>query len=96
MDFCYLSLVYDIFQGYVVSALLDMLTHMDPQCMHRFCEECITRSLRLLNKECPTCRHVCPTRRSLREDTNFDQIISIICPDRESFDAKQEEVRSAV
>ena len=47
------------------------------QCMHRFCCECITKALRMSNKECPTCRNHCATRRSLRADPNFDTIINV-------------------
>lgn len=45
------------------------------ECLHRFCMECIEKSLRLGQKECPTCRERCPSRRFLRPDPNFDALI---------------------
>jgi hypothetical protein len=45
------------------------------ECLHRFCTECIEKSLRLGQKECPTCRERCPSRRFLRPDPNFDALI---------------------
>ena len=39
---------------------LDILrgTMTTKECLHRFCQECITTALRSGNKECPTCRKV--------------------------------------
>lgn len=50
------------------------------ECLHRFCGECIQKSLRIGRKECPSCRIHVPSRRSLRQDTNFDAIIQKIHP----------------
>lgn len=48
-------------------------------CLHRFCGECIQKSLRLsAKKECPQCRVHIPSRRSLRPDTNFDNLIGSV------------------
>lgn len=52
------------------------------ECLHRFCKECIERSLRLVKHECPSCRIHVPSKRSLRRDSNFDELISICFPDR--------------
>lgn len=52
------------------------------ECLHRFCKECIERSLRLVKHECPSCRIHVPSKRSLRRDGNFDELISICFPDR--------------
>eukprot|EP01119_Soliformovum_irregulare_P022179 TRINITY_DN7534_c0_g1_i3.p1 TRINITY_DN7534_c0_g1~~TRINITY_DN7534_c0_g1_i3.p1 ORF type:complete len:190 (+),score=10.14 TRINITY_DN7534_c0_g1_i3:29-598(+) len=60
------------------------------ECLHRFCSGCITKSLRLGKKECPTCRVKCTSRRHLRPDPNFDAIISQIYPNLEEFEAKEE------
>lgn len=49
------------------------------ECLHRFCTECIEKSLRLGQKECPTCRERCPSRRFLRPDPNFDALIGKSC-----------------
>lgn len=57
---------------------LDMLknTMTTKECLHRFCQECITTALRSGNKECPTCRKKLISKRSLRPDPNFDALIS--------------------
>jgi len=57
------------------------------ECVHRFCEECITKCLRLGKKECPSCRVKCVSRRSLRRDPNFDEIINAIYPNLEEYEA---------
>ncbi|TKY66142.1 putative E3 ubiquitin-protein ligase RING1a [Spatholobus suberectus] len=59
------------------------------ECMHRFCRDCIEKSFRLGNNECPACRTHCSSRRSLREDPNFDALISILYP---NIDEYEEEV----
>jgi E3 ubiquitin-protein ligase RNF1/2 len=60
------------------------------ECLHRFCESCISKSLRLGKKECPTCRVKCTSRRHLRPDPTFDGIISQIYPNLEEYEAKEE------
>eukprot|EP00656_Telonema_subtile_P009280 TRINITY_DN14361_c0_g1_i4.p1 TRINITY_DN14361_c0_g1~~TRINITY_DN14361_c0_g1_i4.p1 ORF type:complete len:305 (+),score=65.36 TRINITY_DN14361_c0_g1_i4:109-1023(+) len=57
------------------------------ECVHRFCEDCITKCLRLGKKECPSCRVKCVSRRSLRRDPNFDEIINAIYPNLEEYEA---------
>lgn len=71
---------------------LDMLkaTMTTKECLHRFCQECITTALRSGNKECPTCRKKLVSRRSLRPDPNFDMLISKIYPSREDYEKNQE------
>jgi E3 ubiquitin-protein ligase RNF1/2 len=59
------------------------------ECLHRFCEECIGTSLRLAKKECPTCRIRVPSRRSLRSDKRFDELIECILGDVEEQDRKE-------
>lgn len=44
------------------------------ECMHRFCQECIEKTMRLGKKQCPTCRSQVPSRRALRSDKTFDEI----------------------
>lgn len=58
------------------------------ECVHRFCEECITKCLRLGKKECPSCRVKCVSRRSLRRDPNFDEVINSIYPNLEEYEAE--------
>merc|ERR1712002_952876 len=62
------------------------------ECLHRFCAECIVTALRSGNKECPTCRKKLVSKRSLRPDPNFDQLVAKIFPDREEYDAHQQRV----
>ncbi|KAJ4873118.1 putative E3 ubiquitin-protein ligase RING1b [Raphanus sativus] len=45
-------------------------------CLHRFCQECIDKSMRFGNHECPACRKHCASRRSLRPDPKFDAFIA--------------------
>ncbi|KRX80977.1 Paraplegin [Trichinella sp. T6] len=72
---------------------LDMLknTMTTKECLHRFCQDCITTALRSGNKECPTCRCKLVSKRSLRPDPNFDGIITKIYPSREEYDAMEAE-----
>ena len=51
------------------------------ECLHRFCSECIESALRLGRKECPTCRAPVATRRALRRDDNFDNLVRALYPD---------------
>ncbi|XP_070376969.1 E3 ubiquitin-protein ligase RING1-like [Dermacentor albipictus] len=50
------------------------------ECLHRFCEECITTALRRCNKECPTCRRKLVSKRSLRRDYRMDAFIAALLP----------------
>ncbi|KAK7395454.1 hypothetical protein VNO78_16013 [Psophocarpus tetragonolobus] len=45
------------------------------ECMHRFCRDCIEKSFRL-------------GRRSLREDPNFDALISLLYPNIDEYEKK--------
>ena len=77
---------------------LDMLksTMTTKECLHRFCSDCIITALRSGNKECPTCRKKLISKRSLRPDPNFDQLIAKIYPSREDYEAQQERVMAKV
>lgn len=59
------------------------------ECLHRFCRECIQKSLRVTNKECPSCRIHIPSKRSLRDDPNFDALIAKIYPDVDKFEENE-------
>ncbi|KAH7976505.1 E3 ubiquitin-protein ligase RING2 [Rhipicephalus sanguineus] len=48
------------------------------ECLHRFCEECITTALRKCNRECPVCRTKVTSRRSLRRDYSLDIIVATL------------------
>jgi len=73
---------------------LDMLTSTmtTKECLHRFCAECIITALRSGNKECPTCRKKLVSKRSLRPDPNFDQLVEKIFPNRDEYEAHQESI----
>lgn len=61
------------------------------ECLHRFCDGCITRALRLGRKECPTCRLKCSTKRNLRPDSGIDGLVRRFYSDVEEFEKRQEE-----
>lgn len=73
---------------------LDILksTMTTKECLHRFCEECISTALRQGNRECPTCRNKLISKRSLRRDPNFDALIAKIFPLRDEYEARQASV----
>lgn len=77
---------------------LDMLTSTmtTKECLHRFCAECIVTALRSGNKECPTCRKKLVSKRSLRPDPNFDQLVEKIFPNREEYEAHQESILDSI
>ena len=62
-------------------------------CMHRFCEECLTYSLST-KRECPVCRTPCPSRRSVRQDSALNNLINKLYPDRAAFEAHKAQQRS--
>ncbi|KAF3325463.1 putative E3 ubiquitin-protein ligase RING1a isoform X1 [Carex littledalei] len=59
------------------------------ECLHRFCRDCIDKSMRLGNNECPACRTHCASRRSLRDDPNFDALIAALYPDIDRFEKEE-------
>ncbi|KAM1245445.1 hypothetical protein ACFX13_037509 [Malus domestica] len=59
------------------------------ECLHRFCRECIDKSMRLGNNECPACRTHCASRRSLRDDPNYDSLIAAIYPDIDKYEEEE-------
>ncbi|XP_077220512.1 putative E3 ubiquitin-protein ligase RING1a isoform X2 [Tasmannia lanceolata] len=58
-------------------------------CLHRFCRECIDKSMRLGNNECPACRTHCASRRSLRDDPNYDALIAALYPDIDNYEEEE-------
>lgn len=53
------------------------------QCFHRFCSECLHRSLRMelgpkSHHECPSCRAKLASRRASKPDMKYDSLIRII------------------
>lgn len=59
------------------------------ECLHRFCRECIDKSMRLGNNECPACRTHCASRRSLRDDPNYDALIAALYPDIDEYEEEE-------
>ena len=60
------------------------------ECLHRFCQGCIEKNLRLARqKECPECRVKVSSRRALRADPAFDKIIQTFYPDRHAYEKKE-------
>lgn len=59
------------------------------ECLHRFCRECIDKSMRLGNNECPACRTHCASRRSLRDDPNYDALIATLYPDIDKYEEEE-------
>jgi E3 ubiquitin-protein ligase RNF1/2 len=69
-------------------------TSLVMECLHRFCDECIQKCLRLgCKKECPSCRIHIPSRRSLRHDPAFDLLLKHILGDVRVLE--REEARQA-
>lgn len=46
-----------------------------PECMHRFCETCVEKSLRKCKHECPNCRCKIVSRRDFRTDLMLQGIL---------------------
>lgn len=44
-------------------------------CLHRFCEDCIEKSLRMGRNECPVCRVFVPSKRNLASDEGCEALI---------------------
>ena len=63
------------------------------ECMHRFCGNCIQRCLRGGKQECPSCRVHVGSRRSLRQDHNFDALIRSVFKNVDAYEAEQRESR---
>lgn len=61
------------------------------ECLHRYCDQCIQKCLRVGKKECPSCRIHIPSRRSLRADPKFDLLIQHICGDLDALEQKETE-----
>lgn len=63
-------------------------------CLHKFCNKCIERYIRVEKKECPTCRTAIGSRRLLRKDTKLREIIERLIPNLEDYQLyEQEEVQ---
>ncbi|CAN6350572.1 unnamed protein product [Urochloa humidicola] len=59
------------------------------ECLHRFCRDCIDKSMRLGNNECPSCRAHCASRRALRDDPNYDALILALYPDIDKYEQEE-------
>ncbi len=54
------------------------------------------RSLRVGKKECPSCRVPCASRRNLRKDPQFDELIGQVYPDLVVADQHQDKLVTAI
>lgn len=62
-------------------------------CLHKFCNKCIERYIRVEKKECPTCRTAIGSRRLLRKDNKLSEIIEHLIPNLEDYQTfEQQEV----
>lgn len=52
--------------------------HVIPECMHRFCQTCITKSLDKCGRECPSCRCRIVGKRGLKKDIVMGGILQQI------------------
>ncbi|KAM7277468.1 hypothetical protein ACFE04_019334 [Oxalis oulophora] len=59
------------------------------ECLHRFCGECIDKSIRIGRKECPTCRSHLASRRSLRDDPNHDALVFALFGDIDNYEKEE-------
>lgn len=59
-------------------------------CLHKFCKKCIEDYNRKFKKECAICRHPVETRRLMKEDTKFNDIIKCLIPDVEKYKEEEE------
>ena len=71
--------------GYIKSA------RIVKECLHRFCDECIDRCIRMGKRECPTCRIHIPSKRSVRPDPGFDQLLKSVYGDVQELELYEEE-----
>ena len=67
-------------------------TRIVKECLHRFCNDCIEKCLRIGMRECPQCRIHIPSRRCLRPDKNFDDLIKMIYGDVEQLEKYEDEM----
>lgn len=65
-------------------------TYIVMECLHRFCGDCIQKSLRMGMKECPSCRVHIPSRRSLRPDRTYDTIMESMYGDIQRLEEREE------
>mmetsp|Transcript_36417 Transcript_36417/g.88624 ORF Transcript_36417/g.88624 Transcript_36417/m.88624 type:complete len:1004 (-) Transcript_36417:115-3126(-) len=66
-------------------------------CMHRFCQACIEKWVRIGRHECPTCKYPIKSRRTVKRDKRIDEMVAILQSDS-SVDAagmSLEEVEAA-
>ena len=65
------------YQDFECAICLDILSnpYIIPECCHRFCCDCIHKSIKAGNKECPTCRVHIVSKRSLRRDELFGKML---------------------
>lgn len=63
------------------------------ECLHRFCSDCIVKSLQPGNGQCPVCSMKIELKKNLKPDPKFDTLISMIFPSRGMYKAFQNKVK---
>jgi len=53
-------------------------TTVTAPCLHRFCQDCIEKWLRVGKPNCPECKAAIPSRRSFKRDVRVDEIIGCL------------------
>ena len=68
----------NFYRDFECAICLEILSdpYLIPTCCHRFCCNCIHKSLRSGNKECPTCRVHIVSKRNLRRDVLMGQMLT--------------------
>jgi len=59
-------------------------------CAHRFCGACVEGAFRKSGRECPVCRAHIPTRRHLRDDPDFDAVVTALYAGAGDYDARED------
>ncbi|RLN71487.1 hypothetical protein BBJ28_00023640 [Nothophytophthora sp. Chile5] len=62
------------------------------ECLHRFCGACISTAIRQNQRQCPSCRIHIPSKRSLRPDRNFDELVRKIHPNLAEFERNENQI----
>ena len=59
-------------------------------CSHRFCKECIEKTIRLNKKKvCPVCRRILGTKRELIQDNSLTEMITQVLGDVDAYIKEQ-------
>ncbi|EEA05577.1 zinc finger, C3HC4 type domain-containing protein [Cryptosporidium muris RN66] len=84
----------DLYSDFNCSICFKILrrTMVVKDCLHRFCNSCIEKCVRIGLRECPQCRLHIASRRSLRSDSIMDTVASRLFPKVAEFEKQHEEM----